>query len=166
MKQRPDNWNRIYSRVLEAERDFGMLRRGDRVLLGISGGSDSLVLLDLLAYQRQALSRRLGITVTAAHVPGRYRGRPIAPAARLATLCRERDIPLVVAGQELRDDTFLDCFSCARARRRILFDLAMRQGCGTLALGHNADDLAETALLNILYAGHFAALLPRQQLLK
>ncbi len=165
MKQRPDSWNKIYSRVLAAERDFGLLRRGDRILLGVSGGRDSLVLLDMLAYQQRVLSRTLGLAMVAVHVPGRYHGRPIAPAAKLQALCGRLGVPFVCADQELTDDTFHDCFTCARARRKILFDLADRHGCGTIALGHNADDMVETALLNILYAGHFAALHPRQPLL-
>ena len=166
MNKRPDNWNSIYSRVLAAEKDFGMLRRGGRILLGISGGSDSLVLLDMLAYQQRVLSRTLGLTVLAVHVPGRYHGRPIAPVAKLEALCGQLGLPFVAAGPELKDDTFHDCFVCARARRKLLFDLAGQQGCDTIALGHNADDMVETALLNILYAGHFAALHPRQPLLR
>ena len=131
--------------MLAAEKDFGMLRRGDRILLGLSGGSDSLALLDLLAYQQRVLSRRLGIRVIAAHVPGRYRGRPIAPVAKLKLLCDQLDLPFVAAEQELRDEIFNDCFACARARRSILFGMAERHGCGTIALGHNADDIVETA---------------------
>jgi tRNA 2-thiocytidine biosynthesis protein TtcA len=165
MDQRPGNWNKIYSRALAAEKAFGMLQPGDRVLAGLSGGADSLVLLDLLAHQERTLGPKLGIRVIAGHVPGRYRGRAIAPPGRLLKICDGLGIELRIAARELTDETFKDCFICARARRRLLFDLAESCGCGKIALGHNADDMVETALLNILYAGRFAAIHPRQPLL-
>lgn len=166
MKQRPDNWNSVYSRVLAAEKTFNLLEPGDRVLIAVSGGTDSLVLLDLLAHQVKTLGPKLGIRFIAGHVPGRYRGRPIAPLGRLRTICGGLGIELRLAAQELTDETFHDCFICARARRKLLFDLSESCGCNKVALGHNADDMVETALLNILYAGRFAALNPRQPLLK
>jgi tRNA 2-thiocytidine biosynthesis protein TtcA len=165
MKRRPDNWNTIYSRVLAAEKDFAMLEPGDRVLVALSGGADSLVLLDLLAHQGRTLGATLGLRIIAGHVPGRYRGRPIAPQARLRAICGGLGIELRISEHELADETFNDCFICARARRKLLFDLAESCGCNKIALGHNADDMVETALLNIMYAGHFAALNPRQPLL-
>jgi len=165
VKQRPDNWNRVYSRVLAAEKDHGLLGRGDRVLIALSGGADSLVLLDLLSYQRGALGRKLGLTVVAGHVPGSFRGRPIAQQADLRRTCERLSVDLQVSDRRLGEEVFSDCFACSRARRRLLFDLAERCGCNKIALGHNADDLAETALLNILFAGHFAAMRPRQPLL-
>jgi tRNA 2-thiocytidine biosynthesis protein TtcA len=165
MNRRPDNWIKIYSRALAAEKEFAMLQPGDRVLIGLSGGVDSTVLLDLLAFQGKSLQSKLGIRFIAGHVPGRYRGRPVAPLSLLQRACDGLGIELRLAAQELTDETFHDCFICARARRRLLFDLADSCGCGKIALGHNADDMVETALLNMLYAGRFAALHPRQTLL-
>ncbi|MDI6739526.1 MAG: tRNA 2-thiocytidine biosynthesis TtcA family protein [Candidatus Edwardsbacteria bacterium] len=166
MSRRPDNWNTIYSRVLKAEHDFGMLGNGDRVLIGLSGGADSLTLLDMLARQQKILHRKLGITVVAGHVPGRYKGKPIALVATLQTIRDSLRVVLHISPGELKDDAFKDCFVCSHARRKLLFDLAESQRCNKIALGHNADDMVETALLNILYAGRFAALHPRQPLFK
>ncbi|MCU0607022.1 MAG: hypothetical protein MUF78_06310 [Candidatus Edwardsbacteria bacterium] len=166
LKRRPANWNTVYSRLLRAERRFGMLGRGDRVLVALSGGADSMVLLDLLAHQARAAGPALGLTLIAGHVPGRYRGRSIASVPRLASICAGLGIELRTAARELPEETFRDCFACARARRAALFELARECRCGTIALGHNADDMVETALLNIIYAGHFAALHPNQPLLQ
>lgn len=166
VKRRPANWNAVYSRALRAEKRFGMLEWGDRLLVAVSGGADSLALLDLLAHQARSIGPALGITLVAGHVPGRYRGRATAPRDGLRRVCDGLGIELRLASRELSDETFHDCYVCARARRAALFELARECGCNKIAMGHNADDMVETALLNILYSGHFAALHPKQPLLK
>jgi tRNA 2-thiocytidine biosynthesis protein TtcA len=143
-----------------------MLEKGDGILIGLSGGGDSLALLDILAYQRKAIGPRLKLRLVAGHAPGRIGGRPIVSSAVLQRLCRQRGIPFHQSRQEMDEPLFSDCFACAQARRRILFDLAEEQGCNKIALGHNADDIIETALLNMLYNGRLAALHPRQAILK
>jgi tRNA 2-thiocytidine biosynthesis protein TtcA len=66
----------------------------------------------------------------------------------------------------LKDAVFRDCFNCAQARRKALFDLAEQEGCNKIALGHNADDLVETALLNMFYQGRFSSMSARQTVLR
>jgi len=163
---KPDNWGRIYPRAIRAEKDFNQIARGDRILVALSGGSDSLVMLDILAQQHKKLARSLGISIIAGHVPGEYRGKPIAPAKRLEKICTAMDIPYVASSSLLSDDIYNDCFKCSLARRRSLFDLAEKHGCNKIALGHNADDVVETALLNIMYSGKLSAILPKQPILK
>lgn len=162
----PDNWGRVYPRVIRAEKDFSQIARGDRILVALSGGSDSLVMLDILSQQHKKLARSLGISLVAGHVPGAYQGKPIAPAKKLEKICSGLAVPFVVSSSILSDDIYDDCFKCSLARRRSLYDLAEEQGCNKIALGHNADDLVETALLNIMYSGKLAAILPRQSILK
>jgi tRNA 2-thiocytidine biosynthesis protein TtcA len=163
---KPDNWGKVYPRVIRAEKDFCQIERGDRILIGLSGGSDSLVMLDILSQQHKKLARSLGISLIAGHVPGEYKGKPIAPAKRLEKICTAMDVPFVTFATPLSGDIFTDCFKCSLARRSSLFDLAEKHGCNKIALGHNADDLVETALLNILYSGKLAAILPKQSILK
>ncbi|MDQ7797461.1 MAG: tRNA 2-thiocytidine biosynthesis TtcA family protein [Candidatus Edwardsbacteria bacterium] len=163
---KPDNWGRIYPRAIRAEKDFCQIERGDRILIGLSGGSDSLVMLDILSQQHKKLGRSLGISIIAGHVPGEFQGKPIAPAKKLEKICSGLEVPFVASSSPLSDDIYNDCFKCSLARRRSLFDLAEEQGCNKIALGHNADDLVETALLNIMYSGKLAAILPRQPILK
>ncbi len=163
---KPDNWGKIYPRVIRAEKDFKQLEPEDKVLIGISGGSDSLVMLDILSQQHKKLGRSLGISIIAGHVPGEYQGKPLAPVKKLKKICVALSVPFVASVTPLSGDIFTDCFKCSLARRRSLFDLAEEQGCNKIALGHNADDLVETALLNILYSGKLAAILPKQSILK
>ncbi len=162
---RPDNWGKVYPRVIWAEKDFNQIARNDRVLVALSGGNDSLVMLDILAQQYKKLARSLGISIIAGHVPGEYNGKPIAPLKTLEKICASLDVPLVIFSKPLSNDIFTDCFKCSLARRRSLFDLAEEQGCNKIALGHNADDIVETALLNVMYSGKLAAILPKQSVL-
>lgn len=159
-------WRKIYPRAVKAEKDFAMLQPGDRILVAVSGGADSLVLLDVLAYQHKKIGKTLGLEVVPAHVPGTYRGKPTTDAGRLGRLCRELGFELRLSGAGLSDGVFSDCFRCSRARRRLLFDLAEEHRCGKIALGHNADDLVETFLLNAFYSGRLAAMSPRQPVLR
>lgn len=141
------------------------MERGDRVLVGLSGGSDSLVLLDILAWQLAKLARSLNISLVVGHVTGAPSGRPTVTLQRLERVCRELGLPLALTAKPLPPEIFTDCFKCSLARRRSLFDLAEQHGCNKIALGHNADDLVETALLNMFYSGKLAAIIPRQSLL-
>jgi tRNA 2-thiocytidine biosynthesis protein TtcA len=162
----PSTWPRLYSRALRAEHDFAMLEPGDRILAAVSGGTDSLALLALLAHQRTKIGKKLGIELFPAHVPGSYRGRSVADVGRLERICRELGLRLHLGGTTLSEGVFNDCFRCSQARRRLLFDLAESLGCSKIALGHNADDMVETLLLNIFYSGRLAALSPRQAVLR
>jgi tRNA 2-thiocytidine biosynthesis protein TtcA len=159
-------WRKIYPRAVRAEKDFDMLQPGDRILIGLSGGADSLVLLSLLCFQHKKIGSRLGFTVFPAHIPGSYLGRSTAAVGKLQAVCRRFGLDLLLSGVGLSDSVFQDCFRCSLARRRLLFDLAEKHGCNKIALGHNADDLVETFLLNAFYSGRLAALNPRQAVLR
>lgn len=143
--------------------DFGMIADGDRILVGLSGGADSLTLMWLL---EERLSRiPIRYELTAAFVdPG------FAPsyAPELAEFCRSRGWRLEVVetddgpvshGPENRENP---CFLCARLRRKRLFELAAARGCRRVALGHNKDDLIETLFINLCYAGGIRTMRPAE----
>lgn len=163
--KRTSSWQRIYPRAVRAEKAFAMLEPGDRILAAVSGGADSLALLDVLLYQQARIGRKLGFEVIPAHVPGSYRGRPVANVEWLRKACRRLGAPLRLSTSALSDSVYGDCFRCSQARRRFLFDLAEEHGCNKIALGHNADDLVETFLLNIFYSGRLAAAAPKQRVI-
>jgi len=151
--------------VNKAVRRHRLLGDGDRILVAVSGGKDSLTLLDLL-YRRQRQ-----YPDTAALCAGLVRsdigcGRAV-PEAWLARWCAERGIPLgveeIAVADEVRASGANACFRCSRQRRRALFALAGRFGCRTVALGHHADDVAETALMNLIYSATFAGMAPRRE---
>lgn len=122
-------------------------------MLAISGGIDSLVMAYLVGEHSQYLKR--GLQVSAIHVclgaDGVTSGLPQATVHWLAS----RGIELVEVEGRLNgsEQLPLDCYGCARARRRTLLEAADTRGVGFVALGHHADDVVETWLLSLMYTG-------------
>ena len=152
--------DRVLELIGRAMGRFAMLRPGDRVAVGVSGGKDSLCLLDaLLAYRTRAPFAYDVVAVTIEQ--GKFKSDIRALQAQIARLGVEwlvRDEPATLGLVE--DGVVHGCDVCSRHRRRALYRVAAELGCTTLALGHTADDCAESLLRNILFNGRIASLPP------
>ncbi|MCD4739349.1 MAG: tRNA 2-thiocytidine biosynthesis TtcA family protein [Anaerolineae bacterium] len=143
-----------------AVREFNLIEDGDRIAVGVSGGKDSRVLLELLL---RGVDIQGAYEVAAVHIEGTDVGLPdqrpvLEPWVR--TLGVEYEIaPLAVAANEPLP---MNCFRCSWNRRKALFFAAGRLGCNKVALGHHADDAAVTTLLNVLYKGRAESLAPHR----
>jgi tRNA 2-thiocytidine biosynthesis protein TtcA len=142
---------------------FSMLRSGDRIAVGVSGGKDSLTLLHaLIAYKKRAPFSYEVVAVTL------EQGKFKLPIAALEEKIRALGVEWV-----LREDAATlrliaehvphGCDVCSRHRRYNLYKIASELGCSVLALGHTADDCAESLLRNILFNGRIASLPPVSQ---
>lgn len=157
---------RIRKRFGKAVKDYNLLEENDKILVGLSGGKDSLLLLHLLAERCRIYKPR--ISVVAAHV--KMSNIPYKSSDNfLHEFCRERNIELHIA--ETSFDASTDtrkspCFLCSWNRRKMLFTIAQEQGCNKIALGHNMDDFLETMLMNITFQGAFSAMAPKMQMRK
>ncbi len=133
-----------------------MFRRGDRVLVGVSGGPDSLALLSVLV----ALRSDLNLTLRAIYV--NHGLRPSAAcreAAQVRKLGRQWGIPVTIVSRKVRRGKKESPESAARrVRYAALLSVARKYRCGTIALGHTRDDQAETVLLWILRGTGLAGL--------
>lgn len=152
--------------VNKAVRHYRLLADGDVILVAVSGGKDSMTLLDLL-YRRQQMAREQ-YQMIAAHVrTDMHCGRAV-PIDWLQGWCAERGVPLVIqdlaVAEEVATTTMSRCFRCAWNRRKTLFQMADQWGCNKLAFGHHADDIAETTLMNLFYTANLRPMEPKMDL--
>ncbi len=164
---RPDTLAHYLLRsVNKAQRHYRLFDTDDRVLVAVSGGKDSLTLLDLL--HRRRVSGPETLHLVAGHIQTDYHCGRAVSTDWLVTWCAERDIPLlrtnISVAEVVTTSTHSQCFWCARARRKALFELARKADCAKLAFGHHADDVAETTLMNLFYNGRVEAMQARSVL--
>lgn len=150
----------LLKRVNPAIRTYAMLRDGDRVAVAVSGGKDSLSLLSLLDLRRRQAQEQYKLV--ALHVSGDASGPFAQPHTPLVEWLETNQYAYSIEPLVLKADEKLpmNCQRCTWNRRRTLFLAAQRLGCNVLAFGHHADDLAETALLNLLHHGALEAMAP------
>ncbi len=144
---------------------FGMLDEGETVVVGVSGGADSLCLLHLLAWYNERRNKRWDIRPV--HIdPGFDTWKP----GLVERACRKLGFDCIVKNTnvpaKLRETGTDSCFFCARERRKTLFRTAARLGTRKVALAHNMDDVNETFLMNLFFASSGAAFVPYQKLFK
>lgn len=147
----PKSLLRLAGRALS---DHGMVRAGDRILLGLSGGKDSLSLLHVLLHFRAhaPIDFELGVATVDPMVEGFDPSglRPYVEALSLPYYYRAEPI-VDRALRHMRNQSF--CAFCARMKRGILYDIARREGYSVLALGQHLDDAAESFLMSAFRGG-------------
>ena len=151
---------KIVSRVRKAVEDYDMIKSGDKIGVGVSGGKDSLVLLGALAqlsrfypekFEVEALTLDMGYN---------------SDWSGIRKYCDELGVRYTVKYTNIKEVVFdyrqeeNPCSLCAKLRRGALNDLAIESGCNKVALGHHNDDVLETFLLSLLYEGRINCFSP------
>ena len=161
---------RLTKRFHKACADYGLIADGDHILIGLSGGKDSLLLTELLGRRAQIYKPRF--TVTALHVRVKERDYH-TDLSYLETFCQEAKVPLIVRDVEIGENhqspitnhqSSNPCFLCSWYRRKTLFNVAQELGCNKIAFGHHRDDVAQTLLMNLFFQGAFATMPPILQM--
>jgi len=151
----------------KAIHQYDMISDGDRILVGVSGGKDSLTLLTVLS---ERLSR----------IPIKYKLFPVyidpgfenSFSEALYGFLKQNSFCLRVEktdnGIVAHSKANLEnpCFLCSRLRRKRIFEIADELGCTKIAFGHHKDDIIETFFLNLCYAGNISTMRPVQSFFK
>lgn len=150
--------HQLYKQFQKALTDYSMLADGDRILIGLSGGKDSLCLLEMLARRQRIFKPK--IEVEAVHV----RMKNIhyeSDTSYLERFASEHGVKLHIINTEFDDTKKSDkpaCFLCSWHRRKALFHYAQEADFNKIALGHHMDDIIHTAMLNQFYQGSFSTM--------
>ena len=152
---------RVEQRFNKGMVKYRLIEDGDKILVGLSGGKDSLALLELLAKRSRILKPRF--TVMAVHI-GMTNIPYQSDLEYLKNYAEGLGVPFVYfeTSFDLSTDTRKSpCFLCSWNRRKALFTVAKEHGCTKIALGHHMDDILETLLMNITFQGAFGTMPPR-----
>lgn len=140
---------------------YRLIEDGDKILVGLSGGKDSLALLELLSKRSRILKPRF--SVVAAHVS--MTNIPYqSDLDYLSGYAESLGIPFIyhkTSFDPVTDKRKSPCFLCSWNRRKALFAIAKEHGCNKIALGHHMDDILETLLMNLTFQGAFGTMPPK-----
>jgi tRNA 2-thiocytidine biosynthesis protein TtcA len=153
----------ISKRVGRAIIDYNLIEDGDKILVAVSGGKDSLTLLKVLSDRQKFVP--IKYSLVAYHVDMGY---PRSIASALSLYLKKQGVEYHIGKsnvlKKIKNKKDITCFWCAWNRRKALFEAAAKLKCTKVALGHHLDDIAETILLNLFFQGEIAAMKPRQEL--
>ncbi len=140
-----------------------LIKKNERVVIGVSGGADSLCLLFTLnEYNRR---HHQNWQLFPVHINPGFPGWKSERVERLCTnLGLNCTVKRIGVPKKLKETKTDSCFFCARERRKALFQTAFELGCKKVALGHHLEDVNETFLLNLLFASSASTILPSQPL--
>ena len=156
-------FRKINERFVKAFAAYQLLEDDDHILVGLSGGKDSLLLTELLA--KRARIQHPRFQVEAVHV----RMENIqyeTDTTYLQQFCDNLGVTLHLVTTRFDEGQKPPCFLCSWNRRKQLFNLAQELGFNKIALGHHQDDLLHTALMNLLYQGRFGTMPARLRMRK
>ena len=153
---------KLLRRMGACVKDFGMIEDGDRVMVCLSGGKDSYTMLDLLLDVRERAPVHFDLLAV-----NLDQKQPNFPADVLPAYLTERGVPFRIVERDtysivkrLVPEGKTYCSVCSRLRRGIIYSIAQEEGCTKIALGHHADDIITTFLLNVFFVGKLKAMPP------
>ncbi len=152
----------LAKKVARTIKKYGMIKPGDRVLAGVSGGKDSLTMLQLL-HERQGIYPN-DYELLAVHVASDLPCDGLIDPRILERHFASVGCDYRIIRAHITPDPRGGSYWCSRNRRRILFDTAAKMGFNKIALGHHRNDVVETVLLNMFFHGEVSTMLPRQEL--
>ena len=163
--------HKLLNKIEKADNIFDLFEDGDGVILSISGGKDSLCLVDLMSLYNKKINKNLKFY--GVYVDNGMRLLDEKEKKKIKSFLEERGIVFYTLTDDYslktiknRIKPFNPCFICSRGRRKKLVEFAVKVRARKIALAHNLDDLIETLLLNILFGREISTFLPKQELFR
>jgi tRNA(Ile)-lysidine synthase TilS/MesJ len=151
-------FSKLQSLFNKACRDFSLVEPGDRIMIGLSGGKDSLTTVNFLGFLRA--SQPGTFEVMCAHI--KFLNLPYCvDLAYLTEFCATRNVPFHRVEDQIRQahmESGMTCVHCSRYRRAKLMDLCRLHNCNKLILGHHLDDINATVVMSMAQHGHFGGM--------
>ena len=146
---------------------YKLIKDGDKIAVGVSGGKDSVTLLKLLAEYRRFSPEKFDLV--AITVDLNFNDTPV-DYTPLKDLCNQLGVEYFIEKTEIGKIVFdiraesNPCALCSKMRKGALNNLAKEKGCNKVALGHHADDLIDTLMLSLFYEGRLSTFAPKSYL--
>lgn len=152
---------KIWSKFIKGIKEYNLVEDGDKIAIGISGGKDSLLLGKLFQELKKDRSRKFDVVFISMD-PGFKEDDLIKFKNNLSEMGIECEIFSANVWEiAFQEEPEAPCFLCAKMRRGVLYKKVEELGCNKLALGHHFDDLIETTLINLFYAGTIKTMIPK-----
>ena len=148
----------IREKFVKAFATYGLIDDGDHILIGLSGGKDSLLLTETLAWRARIAHPRFEVEALHVRMANIHYE---TDTSYLEQFCNSLGVRLHVVTTSFdasTDTRHTPCFLCSWMRRKQLFNVAQQLGCNKIALGHHQDDILHTALMNLTFQGHFSTM--------
>ncbi len=152
---------KILGYMRKAIDDYNMIDAGDKIAVALSGGKDSISMLMGFKALQRFYPKNFSIIAVSVNP-----GFEFFDSEFLKNICKNIDVPFFEEESHIKEIVFdirkekNPCSLCANLRRGIINSVAIREGCNKIALGHNEDDVLETFMLNLLYAGSISTFAP------
>ena len=153
-----------------AATDFDMIQSGDCILVGLSGGVDSFVLLKILSGRKIFIPS--DFSIIAVHIDLGFTGKDKSHLNKMEAYLKSNGYDYHIENTTIGTYAHSEknrknpCFLCSRWRRKRMIELADEFNCNKIALGHHKDDVIETLLINIFFGREISTMMPNQELFK
>lgn len=157
---------KTHQKAWKCIKEYGLIEEGDKILIGLSGGKDSLALTEILGERMKIFHPKFSLV--AAHITVsniKYQ----SDLNYLENFAAQYNIPFVhetTGFDQSTDNRKSPCFLCSWNRRKTLFEIAKAHGCNKIALGHHQDDILETLLMNMTFQGVIGTMPPKLKMNK
>ena len=153
----------IFSKVMRAVVEFDMIQDGDKILIGLSGGKDSLILSYALATLKQRMQKNFSLA--AVTINPQFDNNFISAAENLKSFCAALEIPYEIHDVDIfsaiQSSNKNPCYTCAYFRRAAINRIANALGANKVAYAHHLDDAVETFFMSLLSSGQLTVFTPK-----